>query len=294
MLKLKLELKMSGLNFKYYLDNDAFFVEKRNPMIDIRDRERQRIITRSYRDNLIQFGYEPIASMLLPYQEVINDLTYGNGNCCETRKVQPKRNIDKFKLNSLYKLKKYDESIEMNEQVYQLVGLLYESEYITSDTIIMKLVDGPNNGIYSLTKYDCKMLGIEYSEGLQLFSPELQWIEIQEEKQEEKMKAEQQPQKQLVFVDNNRNVHACILMIDYFVLPNKKEFYSPIMHGSRVFSMESINQRFKILANGKEVKRKELILNNIGNERCEIIFQIKFEMNEDILNNNFEVFFSSI
>ena len=110
----------------------------------------------------------------------------------------------------------------------------------------------------------------------------------------EQQEAEQQPQKQLVFVDNNRNVHACILMIDYFVLPNKKEFYSPIMHGSRVFSMESINQRFKILANGKEVKRKELILNNIGNERCEIIFQIKFEMNEDILNNNIEVFFSQV
>lgn len=292
---------MSGLNFKYYLssnlfENDIVNGTRRYQKINIQDRERQRIITRprSYRDNLIQFGYEPIASMLLPYQEVINDLTYGNGNRCETRKVQPKRNIDKFKLNSLYKLKKYDESIEMNEQVYQLVGLLYESEYITSDTIIMKLVDGPNNGIYSLTKYDCKMLGIDYSEGLQLFSPELQWIEIQEEKQEEKVKSEQQPQKPLVFVDNNRNVHAFIKVTDYFVLPNKKEFYSPIMHGSRVFSVESINPRFKILANGKEVKRKELILNNIGNERCEIIFQIKFEMNEDILNNNIEVFFSQV
>lgn len=288
---------MSGLNFRYLssnlFENDIVNATRRYPKINKQDRERQRIISqpRSYRDILIRYGYEPTTAILLPYQEVMNDLLHRNKTNNESRKVQAKRKIDKFKLNSFYKLKKYDESIEMNEQVYQLVGLLYESEYITSDTIIMKLVDGPNNGIYSLTKYDCKMLGIEYSEGLQLFSPELQWIEIQEGKQEE-VKVEQQPQKSLVFVDNNRNVHAFIQMTDYFVLPNKKEFYSPIIHGSRVFSVESLNNRFKILANGNEVSRKELILNTIGNECCEIIFQIKFEMNEDILNNNIEVFFN--
>lgn len=61
------------------------------------------------------------------------------------------------------------------ERVYKLIGVVNTLNGIQIDSYIMKQIDGPETTIFSLTKSDCKLLGIEYEEGLQLFPFGLDW-----------------------------------------------------------------------------------------------------------------------
>lgn len=68
------------------------------------------------------------------------------------------------------------EGFEPITKKFKVISYIEKVGEIPIDSYIMKQVEGPVSTIFSLTKYDCKELGIQYEKGLQLFPKNLNWI----------------------------------------------------------------------------------------------------------------------
>lgn len=157
-------------SLKEHINQYNLMNNQKNNMSSIRN-ERYKDIT-----NLIEF---------IPYNVIKNnfqEFDVKNGKITDINKFEEQKI---FVENELYKIKKYDEDIPMNQQIFRLVKILKQNELVLNDTLVMKLISGPNNGIYSLTKLDCKMLNIPYESGLQLFSTELNWTTVSDSTEKE-------------------------------------------------------------------------------------------------------------
>lgn len=83
---------------------------------------------------------------------------------------------------SLYTLKgKSCDGFEMTEKTYLIVDYINEFHGVTIDSFIVKQVDGPRGVIFTLSKNDCKELGIEFEEGLQLLPRTMKWENVMSE-----------------------------------------------------------------------------------------------------------------
>lgn len=155
--------------------------------------------------------YKDITNLieLIPYNQIKDNFTIFDPK--KGRFVPKETNITKkvFKENDLYMIQKYDDDIPMKQQVYRLIKILKPSDLVTNETLVMKLVSGPNNGIYSLTKLDCKMLNIPYESGLQLFSTELNWVN------------EETPKTNQTFYCDGEYIHIYFKLNDVYALNRK-------------------------------------------------------------------------
>lgn len=70
------------------------------------------------------------------------------------------------------------EGFEPTTKKFKIISYIEKIGEIPIDSYVMKQVDGPVGTIFSLTKYDCKELGIKYEKGLQLFPKNLNWINL--------------------------------------------------------------------------------------------------------------------
>lgn len=75
-----------------------------------------------------------------------------------------------------------EEDFQNIERTYAVVGKIDKLNNIEIDAVIVKQIGGDNTTIFSLTKADCKELGIKYVPGLQLFPANMNWKQIEEEK----------------------------------------------------------------------------------------------------------------
>lgn len=81
-----------------------------------------------------------------------------------------------LKIGGLYALSNEPcEGFEETEKIYRLVKVIDVFNDIALDCYVMKRVDDENSTIFSLTKEDCKLLGIDYEPRLQLLSKYLDW-----------------------------------------------------------------------------------------------------------------------
>lgn len=84
---------------------------------------------------------------------------------------------ENFKIGDLYSLSGNDcDGFKMDKKVYQLIAIVNEFNGNVLDSLVMKQVDGDSDTIFSLTKNDCKLLGVEFQSGLQLFPKKLNWV----------------------------------------------------------------------------------------------------------------------
>lgn len=67
------------------------------------------------------------------------------------------------------------DEFNMPKRVYVCKGILKDVGGICVDSAIMKQVSGNDSTIFSLTKVDCKYLGIDFEDKLQLFPLSLNW-----------------------------------------------------------------------------------------------------------------------
>ena len=63
-------------------------------------------------------------------------------------------------------------------KVYNLVGIVDEFAGANVDSLIVKQISGDQENIFTISKNDCAFLGIEYDNGLQLFSKNLSWKHV--------------------------------------------------------------------------------------------------------------------
>ena len=90
----------------------------------------------------------------------------------------------KFKQGELYTLKGEEcDEFAMPERIYMCKGFVKEVNGISLDSVIMKQVDGPTDTVFSLTKLDCRMIGVTYESGLQLFPSNFSWNKVGETQQ---------------------------------------------------------------------------------------------------------------
>ena len=68
------------------------------------------------------------------------------------------------------------EGIEMPVTKYECIHVLPNYKGIALNTVVMKQIDGEEERIFSLTRTDCRELGIEYQPKLQLFPMNFNWI----------------------------------------------------------------------------------------------------------------------
>ena len=68
-----------------------------------------------------------------------------------------------------------EEDFQNIERTYVVVGKIDKLNNIEIDAVIVKQIGGDNTTIFSLTKADCKELGIKYVPGLQLFPANMDW-----------------------------------------------------------------------------------------------------------------------
>ena len=86
------------------------------------------------------------------------------------------------------------EGFEITERVYRVIDFLPILNGIHIDGVIVKQVSGEDSMIFSLTKEDCKTIGIKFEQGLQLFPINMNWQlpKSEREKIEEKAKKEEE------------------------------------------------------------------------------------------------------
>ena len=68
------------------------------------------------------------------------------------------------------------EGFEQKYKLYNLVGMVGTKV----DALIVKQIGGEEGNIYTISKNDCAFLGIEYQNGLQLFSKNLSWKHVRD------------------------------------------------------------------------------------------------------------------
>lgn len=85
-----------------------------------------------------------------------------------------------LKVGKLYGLQGQScDDFEMPINVFMCKGVVREYHGITLDVVIMKHVEGEEGQIFSLTRSDCNLLGIEYEPRLQVFPIDFNWIPIE-------------------------------------------------------------------------------------------------------------------
>ena len=96
--------------------------------------------------------------------------------------VEAPQNNSRFWTNKKYTLQGDEcEDFNMPVRVYICKGVVDEVSGIQINSVVMKQ-DGDNDDtIFSLTKLDCKLLGIPYEKNLQLFPKNLEWTRLTEE-----------------------------------------------------------------------------------------------------------------
>ena len=72
------------------------------------------------------------------------------------------------------------DGFEMPSKTYELVGMVDNFHGVEVDYVIMKQLDGKKEQIFSFSKNDCALLGIEYQEGLQPFPRNMPWKRVKE------------------------------------------------------------------------------------------------------------------
>lgn len=71
-----------------------------------------------------------------------------------------------------------EEDFQNIERTYAVVGKIDKLNNIEIDAVIVKQIGGNDTTIFSLTKADCKELGIKYAPGLQLFPSNMNWKQL--------------------------------------------------------------------------------------------------------------------
>ena len=84
---------------------------------------------------------------------------------------------NKLKIGNLYTIQGEEcDNFTMPTRIYEMVGECNALNGVNVDGVIMKQISGEKNSmVFSLTKTDCKILGIEFQKGLQVFSKDLNW-----------------------------------------------------------------------------------------------------------------------
>ena len=72
-----------------------------------------------------------------------------------------------------------EEDFQNIERTYAVIGKIDKLNNIEIDAVIVKQIGGDNTTIFSLTKADCKELGIKYVPGLQLFPANMDWKQLE-------------------------------------------------------------------------------------------------------------------
>lgn len=84
-----------------------------------------------------------------------------------------------LKTNQLYSLQGENcEGFSMPTRVYSCKGFIDDIGGMKIDSVVMKQVEGDTDTIFSLTKLDCKLLGIPFEEKLQLFPKDFNWQRV--------------------------------------------------------------------------------------------------------------------
>lgn len=78
------------------------------------------------------------------------------------------------------------EGFEPTIKKFKVISYIESIGKIPIDSYVLKQIDGPVSTIFSLTKYDCKELGIQYERGLLLFPKNLNWINLNASKSKKK------------------------------------------------------------------------------------------------------------
>lgn len=78
------------------------------------------------------------------------------------------------------------DGFDMPKKVYEAIAIINQVNGIEVNSIVMKQVDGEDTTIFSLTKSDCKTLGIDFQDGLQLFPQGMEWKNVETTTNEEK------------------------------------------------------------------------------------------------------------
>ena len=70
------------------------------------------------------------------------------------------------------------EGFTMPIRVYQCKGICGDIRGIPLDAVVMKLVEGVEDTIFSLTRQDCQFLNIDFEPQLQLFPSKFAWKKV--------------------------------------------------------------------------------------------------------------------
>lgn len=93
-------------------------------------------------------------------------------------------NPNKFIVGRKYALKSFEcEGFKMEDKIFELVANISNVDDVEMECFVMRQISGPSNMIFSLTKYDCELMGIEFQNGLQIFPKDLNWQLIEDEKE---------------------------------------------------------------------------------------------------------------
>lgn len=151
------------------------------------------------------------------------------------KKLKNTFNSSPFIKEHLYQIKKEEcDGFETEDKTYQFKGVIDELNGIKIDSVIMKQVSGQKSTIFSLTKFDCRNIGLTFENGLQLFPKNMEWVDVTPQShQNEEIKEEN------TFVITNLStyprcsidetirtimfkLHGCTNLGTRIMLPNKK------------------------------------------------------------------------
>jgi hypothetical protein len=127
-------------------------------------------------------------------QEVVLDglyyIPFFDGRLKDTSS-KPLKQKPLFEVGGMYVLQGTTcDDFDMPIKVYEVKKVLDVVDGINLNSIIVKQVSGPTSTIFSLTKGDCKILGIPFETGLQIFPQSQGWIKYYGELPEESKEVE--------------------------------------------------------------------------------------------------------
>lgn len=94
---------------------------------------------------------------------------------------EPKNIAPTFIKGEKYSLKGVScEGFEMPEKIYEVVGVHDSFDGVDINSVIVKQISGDQDKIFTLSKNDCKFMGIDYENGLQLFPKYLDWKKVKD------------------------------------------------------------------------------------------------------------------
>ena len=88
--------------------------------------------------------------------------------------VDKDNNDEKLLIGELYTINSSDSSI--NNNIYKIIKIIYEVNDVEINSCVVKRMDNNENDcIFSLTKSDCNLIGIDFQEKLELLPLSLDW-----------------------------------------------------------------------------------------------------------------------